>query len=196
MLCPGPVVYRHPPSHFLSAELCASCEAQLREKHQEIPAIQVPLSRGQAWLCFSPEETDGLRGPCTSCPCVRSASKVGTPIRKSQYPHWRKRVIWAPSVADPTPVIPHLESGLRRCCLPAPRLPSRHPCPDRPAVLGLASDRLVSKNAAVSIRAHQKQRLSLLGFNFDQVKCQHFFFIIRKSFNRFSPLDLRSQKEI
>lgn len=182
MLCPGPVVYRHPPSHFLSAELCASCEAQLREKHQEIPAIQVPLSRGQAWLCFSLEETDGLRGPCTSCPCVRSASKVGTPIRKSQYPHWRKRVIWAPSVADPTPVIPHLESGLRRCCLPAPRLPSRHPCPDRPAVLGLASDRLVSKNAAVSIRAHQKQRLSLLGFNFDQVKCQHFFFNYQEVF--------------
>lgn len=38
----------------------------------------------------------------------------------------------------------------------------------------------------------------LLGFNFDQVECQLFFFfyIIRKPFNRFSPVDLRSGEEI
>lgn len=35
-----------------------------------------------------------------------------------------------------------------------------------------------------------------LGFNFDQVKCQLFFVIIRKSFNRFSSVALRSQEEI
>lgn len=35
-----------------------------------------------------------------------------------------------------------------------------------------------------------------LGFNFDQVKCQLFFVIIRKPFNRFSPVALRSQEEI
>lgn len=36
-----------------------------------------------------------------------------------------------------------------------------------------------------------------LGFNFDQVKCQlFFFFFIRKAFNRFSPVDLRSQEEM
>ena len=36
-----------------------------------------------------------------------------------------------------------------------------------------------------------------LGFNFDQVEMStFFFFIIRKPFNRFSPVDLRSQEEI
>lgn len=41
-----------------------------------------------------------------------------------------------------------------------------------------------------------KMAASPLGFNFDQVKCQLFFFFIRKSFNRFPPVALRSQEEV
>lgn len=84
-------------------------------------------------------------------------------------------------------------------CQPGHLGAARCPLPAAPDVPGRPSRWLRSEAEArapgVYPRSSEIEAIPL-DFNFDQVKCQLFFFFIRKSFNRFSPVDLRSQEEI